>query len=252
MKEEKDGPNRPAYLRRQAEEIAQEKAEQIPENLDTLSSEEARRLLHELQVHQIELEMQNEELRRTQAELEASRARYFELFDLAPVGYFTLSEQGLILEANLTAAGMLGAVRAALIKQPLWRFILPEDQDIYYRYRTQIIETSVPQVCELRINASYGRGPLLGTAGGDRARKTLTARTMYRTVVGDITERKQAEQKLHQVTERERERAEELATVLQAVPACVWIAHDPECLHITGNHAADELLRLPYGAEALR
>ena len=73
---------------------------------------------------------------------------------------------------------------------------------------------------------------------------------MYRAVVSDITERKQAEQGLHQVMERERERAEELETVLQAVPAYVWIAHDPECLHITGNRAADELLRLPYGAEA--
>ena len=69
--------------------------------------------------------MQNEELRRTQEELEASRARYFDLYDLAPVGYFTLSEQGLILEANLTAARLLGVARGALVKQPLSRFILP-------------------------------------------------------------------------------------------------------------------------------
>jgi len=66
--------------------------------------------------------MQNEELRRTQADLEASRARYFDLYDLAPVGYFTISERGLILEANLTAATLLGVARGALIKQPLTRF----------------------------------------------------------------------------------------------------------------------------------
>jgi PAS domain-containing protein len=96
---------------------------------------EARRLLHELRMHQIELEMQNEELRRTQEALEASRARYFDLYDMAPVGYFTLSEQGLILEANLTAATLLGVPRGALVKQPLTRSIVSEDQDIYYLHR---------------------------------------------------------------------------------------------------------------------
>ena len=87
-------------LRDRAEALAGEEPGGMPENLEVLSPEEARRALHELRVHQIELEMQNEELRRTQEELEVSRARYFDLYDLAPVGYFTLSEQGLILEAN--------------------------------------------------------------------------------------------------------------------------------------------------------
>ena len=123
-------------------------------------------LLHELQVHQIELEMQNEELRRAQEELEASRARYFDLYDLAPVGYFTLSEQGLILEANLTAARLLGVERSALVKQPLSRFILPEDQDIYYRHRKQLFETGAPQVWELRL-LRQDAAPLLGAGGGD-------------------------------------------------------------------------------------
>ena len=80
-------------LRKRAEAIAREKAAQAPENLEARTPEALDRTLHELRVHQIELEMQNEELRRTQQELEASRAGYFDLYDLAPVGYFTLSEQ---------------------------------------------------------------------------------------------------------------------------------------------------------------
>src|ERR1035437_1659818 len=101
-------------LRRRAEDSAREKAAQSPKSLPTLSSEATQQLLHELQVHQIELEMQNDELRRTQLQLDAARAHYFDLYDLAPVGYCTVSEQGLILEANLTAASLLGMPRSAL------------------------------------------------------------------------------------------------------------------------------------------
>jgi hypothetical protein len=75
-------------MRKRAEDMAEEQAAQIPENVAALSPE--------LRVHQIQIEMQNEELRRAQAELNASRARYFDLYDLAPVGYCTLSEKGLI------------------------------------------------------------------------------------------------------------------------------------------------------------
>ena len=139
-------------LRRRAEQQARARA--VPRAGDPatgLSPEEARQTLHELRVHQIELEMQNEELRRAQVELDASRARYFDLYDLAPVGYCTLSEQGLILEANLTAATLLGVPRGALVKQPITRFILAEDQDIYYLHRKRLFETGAPQACELRM-----------------------------------------------------------------------------------------------------
>jgi len=112
---------------------------------------DARALLHELQVHQIELEMQNEDLRTTQMELRATRARYFKLYDLAPVGYITLSEQGLILEANLTATTLLGVERDALVQKTLSSFILSEDQDAYFRHRNNLFATREPQICELRM-----------------------------------------------------------------------------------------------------
>ena len=173
-------------LRRRAEDKVQ--ADEAKAT-GTLSPEAARQALHELRVHQIELEMQNDELRRTQAELEASRARYFDLYDLAPVGYFSLSEEGLILEANLAASGLVGVARSALVRHPLSRLILPEDQDIYYRHRRQLVKTGAPQVCEIR---------MLRTAAAPfwvRMEATVVpdadGASLYRAVVSDITERKQ-------------------------------------------------------------
>ena len=103
--------SRPNDLRRQVEEIIRGKVPKLPENIDSLSPKEQRKLLHELEVHQIELEMQNESLRQTQEELESSRVRYFNLYDLAPVGYFTQNKEELILEANLKAGNLLGVAR---------------------------------------------------------------------------------------------------------------------------------------------
>jgi len=145
MVEKKENSDKAAHLRQQAEVIAREKAPHLPEDFAVQPPEETREMLHELHVHQIELELQNDELRQTQAELKASQERYFDLYNLAPVGYLTLNEKGLILEANLTAVGLLGMPhRSALVRQPLSRFILEEDQEIYYRMRKDLfLETHI-------------------------------------------------------------------------------------------------------------
>ena len=179
-------------LRKRAEALAGERAGEMPENVEDLSPEAARRVLHELRVHQIELEMQNEELRRIQEELEGSRARYFDLYDLAPVGYFTLSEQGLILEANLTAARLLGVARATLVKQPLSRFILPGDQDIHYRHRNRLLATGGPQSWELRL-LRKDAPPFWARVEATTA-QDADGDPVWRAVVSDITETKRAEQ----------------------------------------------------------
>ena len=143
-----------AALRRKAEKLAlkaKATAALSRENETALSPEKTQLMLHELHVHQIELEMQNDELRRTQVDLEAARMRYFDLYDLAPVGYCSVSAQGLILQANLAAASLLGLSRAELAKLPISGVIFKADQDIYYLCRRQVIATGALQACELRL-----------------------------------------------------------------------------------------------------
>ncbi|MCX6621745.1 MAG: ATP-binding protein [Acidobacteria bacterium] len=181
-------------LRQRAEALASEQAGGMPESREALPPDVAWRAFHELRVHQIELEMQNEELRRTQEELEVSRARYFDLYDLAPVGYFTLSEQGLILEANLTAARLLGVARSALVKCHLSRFILAEDQDIHYRHRKALLETGAPQAWDMRVLKKDG-APIWVRVEATTA-DDADGVSRWRAVVSDITERKLAERAL--------------------------------------------------------
>ena len=139
-----------ADLRRHAEAVVAKMAPPVRPGTDPADT------VHELLVHQVELEMQNEELRRLQSLLDAERARYFDLFDLAPVGYVTLNPDNLILEANLTAADMVGRPREQLVKQPFSRFILPPDQDIFHLMRKKLREDRTKQKCELRLHKADG------------------------------------------------------------------------------------------------
>jgi len=150
---ESDGPLPKQVLRRAAVAAARQRWNVEP---SSISYEDALHLLHELRVHQIELEMQNEELRRTQDGLETARARYFDHYDLAPVGYLTLSEDDVILEANLRASTLLGVPRGALPQQSLTRFIGPEQQDLYYLHRSTLLRTLEPQTCELHMRQPSG------------------------------------------------------------------------------------------------
>ena len=179
-------------LRERAEECLRGKAALSPENLAKPTPEAAQLMLHELQVHQIELEMQNEELRQSHLALDAARTRYFDLYDLAPVGYCSVSEQGLIIEANLTAANLLGLARRALVRQPFSRFIVKEDQDNYYLCRKRLLDTGQPQACEFRMVRQDGtpfwahlEATAVYEAGGT---------PVIRIVLSDISARKKAEQ----------------------------------------------------------
>ncbi len=181
-------------LHERAEAAFQGKAAQSPEAPAAMSPEATQQTLHELRVHQIELEMQNEELRRAHVELDASRARYFDLYDLAPVGYCSLSEQWLILQANLTAATQLGVARGSLFGKPLSRFIHKEDADNFYLLRKQLIETGEPQSRELRMVRNDGT-PFWAHLAAIVAQGEGGV-PECRIVLSDVSARKQAEHNL--------------------------------------------------------
>ena len=200
-RKKKAAPRAAEELRRQAEELldglsaAAAAASPVPEELTAI--------VHELRVHQIELEMQNEELRRAQLELDAQREKYFELFDLAPVGYLIISDKSIVGDANLTAAHLLGVERRLLVGQPFSAFIFAADRSVYYRHIALREQTGAPQNCELRLQR-VGAEPFWGrlewrpqrAAGGEPVRYHLTFTDVHERVLGEEALRESEERYL--------------------------------------------------------
>lgn len=203
-------------LRRQAENSLKKQFSMGSlSDINASSPEEIKQIIYELQVHQIELEMQNEEMRRAQEEKDRLSALYFDLYDLAPVGYVTISEEGLILEANLTAATLLGIDRARLLRQPVSRFIFPEDQDTYYhKHRKPLLNSCDPEICEVRMMKQDGTTfwvnlkatatqEMLARSLSEQSQQESTCRMLCRLVIIDITELKEAQKALAQAQKME-------------------------------------------------
>jgi len=177
-------------------------------------------ILHELQVHQIELEMQNEALRRSQIDLEASRDRYVDFYDFAPVGYLTLDDAGLIAEINLTGAAMLGTDRAKLPHRRFSPFVADADRDRWHRRFMSAMQQDGKLDFEVALTRPDGsrldvRLDCLRLAREDKA-------SALRVVLTDITERKQAAALLAQ-TQAQLLQAEKMAAIGQLAAG---VAHE--------------------------
>ncbi len=177
-------------LRRAAEMILASRP--APGGMDSME-----KLLHELHVHQIELEMQNENLRQTQFELERSRDRYMDFYDLAPVGYLTLSESGQIVEVNLTGAAMLGIERSRLLYQRLTPYVAVEFQDRWQRHFLNTMACRETQTCELTFQCTDDRrfAARLDCLRQDKS----DAIVEMRIVMTDITERIKSDEKIRRL-----------------------------------------------------
>jgi PAS domain S-box-containing protein len=184
-------------LRRQAEKRLREKKAQLPL---PQSKETAQRLVHELEVHQIELEMQNAELKRAWEELELSRNKYLELYDFAPIGYFTFDAQGRIKEVNLTGAKLMGVERQGLINKSFAGFIADaEGKETFLKHCQTVIQKEGEQTCEIRLkkkDGTYFWAQFQSRAQENTEEKAGDIQTM----IMDITDHKKAADRIEHLS----------------------------------------------------
>src|SRR5256885_3024877 len=211
MDKESDGPTKFTGLRHQAEDLLKTTKRDVA----AMPVKDVQRLVHELQVHQIELEMQNDELRRTQLELEAARDRYMDLYDFSPVGHLTMDTHGTIVEANLRIGSLLGLPRKELVGKSVARFFASEDQDILHRHYQDVLKTGIPQTCELHLGKNGGGFSCLFLKS-HAVHDDTGHMTHWRTAFLDITERKVAEEELRKSEMR-------LQAILENSPGMVFL-----------------------------
>ncbi|MBI5626695.1 MAG: PAS domain-containing protein [Nitrosomonadales bacterium] len=208
-------PDKPDKLRAAAE------AELSHVTVPAQQARPAEELLHELQVYQIELEMQNEELRLAQLALEISRDRYVDLYEFAPVGYLILTRDGLISEINLTGAKLLGVERKKLLHRSLGSFVLPEQRDRWNRLFVDILQGSEATSCELVLE--IGAGERLYAKLNCQRHENDGNPPVVRITLSDITERKQAEAEKETMRIEAVEARTLLQTVLDSTPDWVFV-----------------------------
>lgn len=191
----KPGPSADAAkLRRRAEGLLRSSRRRKKKKTAQPRTEtDTQRLLHELQVHQIELEMQNAELQDARDEVEVGLEKYTDLYDFAPVGYFSMDEQGLILEVNLTGAALLGVERSRLVKRRLLRFVAPTSRPIFLAFLEKVFAGPEKQVCEAELLKEDGTAFWADLQAESRA-YLKGSRRGCRLAVSDITPLKRAEE----------------------------------------------------------
>jgi signal transduction histidine kinase len=197
MKMETQTSSQAAELRRRAEERLREKQRSQRSKVgDQSTAEEAQRLVHELQVHQIELEMQNEELQQTRAEVEAILGHYTDLYDFAPVGYFTLDRDGTIGQVNLTGACLLGVERSGLLNRRFGLFVSADSCPTFNAFLKKVFDSQAIETCELAFRKEangpqWARIEAIATQDGQACRAAVV----------DITEQKRAESEVQTAQE---------------------------------------------------
>ncbi|OGP94084.1 MAG: hypothetical protein A2157_03615 [Deltaproteobacteria bacterium RBG_16_47_11] len=196
--------------RRRAERLLSKNTKTIPK----ISADDMKKLTQDLQVLQVELEIQKEELRKAQEEIGESRSKYVDLYDVAPVGYFTVTPTGRIEEVNLTGASLLGIEKSKLIGRTFSVFVAPEFRSVFHRHCSDVLKRGNRKTCELKLIKKDGTffHAQLESIAVDGNKKNST---WIRSAVMDITERKQAEEDLNR-------RTKELKTLAENAPDVIF------------------------------
>jgi len=186
MNQKWDGSERRKSLREQAEAMV------VSLSPDQISSQPAEILLHELLVHKVELEMQNEELRRAYSSLEEARDRYIDLYEFAPVGYITVSREGLISEINLTGATLLGWERTKLLQRRFSQFVALPDRDRWHRLFLNMMENANGNKHELGLEMTHADDTRFYAHLNCLPKLSADAAPVLRIALTDITQQKTA------------------------------------------------------------
>lgn len=215
---------------RSLKEDAEAQLARVPKRSADLDKKTAEELIYELQVHQTELEMQAEELRRAQLALGESRDQYLDLYDFAPLGYLTLTDEALVSQANLTAASLLGVDRSALVHARFRKYIVPEDLEIWDRYFTNLLQSSKKLALTLLLRrGDKGTFP----ARLESIRLSGSSKPSIRVAVSDISDVRLAER-------ASRDSANLLKTVIEHLPVGVLILDEQKEI-ITINLEAERI-----------
>ena len=210
---------------------------------------ETSRLVHELEVHEIELSLQNEQLRETRDQLEASLERYTDLYDLAPTGYFSLDDMGVILEANLTGAAKLGVTRHLLIGRKLQRSIPTESRPAFTAFLARAFDGSGKESCEIPIRGAAG-AVFWADVHATAASSLRDERRWCRVVVSDVTALKRAEQtqaRLVELGARNRELDLEIARRRKVEQSLEVSERHQTAMLEKSNRMQTQLRRLSHG-----
>ncbi len=216
-------------LRRRAEKLVQKSKQKAPSPAPT---SELQRLVHELEVHQIELEMQNEQLQQAHSELETYLSQYTDLYDFAPVGYFTLRRDGTILQTNLTGANLLGVERARLVNQPFVWFVPADSRLAFTTFLVNVFQSHSQQTFDLALQKE-GSGKFFVHVEAGISEDGRECRI----ALIDITAQKQAEESL-------RESEQKYRTLFETMSQGV-VQQGKDGKIISANPAAQRILGLP-------